>query len=195
MGKVRLEFALSRLKAIEPGIGKNVIVGKNFSIGPGSMVCGNVWIGDNVTIGSGCIIKPGSVIGAKGFGFERDENGVPVRIEHDGGVVIGDDVEIGAINTVVSGTVSPTLVMDHTKTDDHVHIAHNCIVGLSNLFAAGVVISGGVVIGDCNFFGVNCCVKNKVVIGSWNIIGMGAVVINNISDYTTIIGNPGRAHG
>ena len=37
--------------------------------------------------------------------------------------VTEDNVEIGAINTVVSGTIHPTVVEKYVKTDDHVHIA------------------------------------------------------------------------
>ena len=44
---------------------------------------------------------------------------------HYGSVIIGNRVEIGALNTIVAGALINTTIGDDVKTDDHVHIAHN----------------------------------------------------------------------
>ncbi len=88
-------------------------------------------------------MKSGSVIGEMGFGFERDEAGIPLRMAHLESVEIGNRVEIGSLNTVCRGTLNSTVIEDDVKTDDHVHIAHNCRVRRGAMLTAAVVLSGG----------------------------------------------------
>ena len=47
------------------------------------------------------------------------------------------------------------------KFDDHIHIAHNCIIGKNNIFCAGTIVGGSVKIGINNFFGLNSTIKIK----------------------------------
>ena len=88
------------------------------------------------------------MIGQRGFGFEREIDGKPVSFPHFGSVVIGDYVEIGALNTVVAGALSDTIIGDFVKTDDHVHIAHNVSIGDKTFITACSEISGSVSIGQ-----------------------------------------------
>ena len=75
----------------------------------------NVVIGRNVKIGRNCLIKSCSVIGEEGFGIEKDEQGNNLRLPHIGSVVIGDHVEVGALNTVASGIIDPTVIEDFVE--------------------------------------------------------------------------------
>ena len=55
--------------------------------------------------------------GGKGFGFERSSfERRPIRFPHLGGVVIGDNVEVGACNAIVRGTLSDTVIEAFVKT-------------------------------------------------------------------------------
>lgn len=185
-----------------------VVVGENVSIGEGSELEPFVFIDHDVTIANGCKIKSGvrigsnveigentiirenSVIGGQGFGVERDNEGKTFKIPHLGGVIIGKNVEIGALNTVVSGTIEPTIVEDYVKTDDHVHIAHNCKVKRSTLITACVEISGSVIIGEGSTIGPNSSIMNKISIGQNTVIGLGTVVTKSFGDNTVLAGNP-----
>jgi UDP-3-O-[3-hydroxymyristoyl] glucosamine N-acyltransferase len=151
-----------------------------------------VTIYDSVEIGRGCHFKHGTVIGDSGFGFQRDENGVPIRRPHLGRVIIGNDVELGANNTIDRGTIDDTIIQNNVKTDNLVHIAHNCEIGENTMLAAGVTLSGGVIIGKNCFIGTGVIIKQRVKIGDNVLIGIGSVVTKDIPPNEVWAGNPAR---
>lgn len=174
-------------------IGNNVVIGDNVQIGQDSLVKAGAVINNNVVIGDHTVIRENAVIGGAGFGFERDEKGIPIRLPHIGGVIIGNDVEIGALTTVASGTIEPTIIGEYTKIDDHVHIAHNCHIGKCCIITACAEISGSVKIGDNTWLGPNCSIINGINIGNKCLIGIGAVVNKSVEDNMTISGNPAKS--
>lgn len=173
-------------------IGNNVVIKGDVNIGENSEILDNVVIYGNVTIGSFVRIKSGTVIGQKGFNFVNDENGIPLEFPHSGGVVIGNNVEFGALNTVVQGTLGNTVVGDNVKTDDHVHIAHNVIVGDGTKLTAGVEISGSVTIGKNVWVGPNSSIIDHIQIGDNAVIGIGSVLIKSVPENAVVVGNPGK---
>lgn len=180
---------VSSSATIEPlvFIDDNVTVGENTIIKSGSRIYSNTIIGNN------SIIRENSVIGGQGFGVEKDDKGNNYKIHHFGGVIIGDFVEVGALNTVVSGTINPTVISDFTKIDDHVHIAHNCKIGKNCIITAGTILSGSVEIGDNCWLGPNSSVKNSLKITNDTLIGIGSVVTKNITTPNqTYAGNPAK---
>jgi UDP-3-O-[3-hydroxymyristoyl] glucosamine N-acyltransferase LpxD len=177
---------------IDTFVGYNVVIGDNVTIGKGCIIKSGAIINDNVIIGDCSIIRENAVIGGYGFGFERDEGGIPVRIPHVGGAVIGEKVEIGALTTVASGTVEPTVIEDYVKVDDHVHIAHNCHIGKGCIITACAEISGSVIIGDKTWLGPNCSIINGIKIGKNCTIGIGAVVKKSVMDNSVVTGDPAR---
>jgi len=147
-----------------------------------------VIIGKNVKIGPNCSI------GYEGFEFLRDKNEVPQFIEHKGGVIIEDNVEIQA-NVTIARAIDEndnTVIGKDSKLDNLVHIGHKCKIGKGNLLAAGTIFSGSVTTGKNNFFGVNSMVIAGCIIGDYNLIGMGSVVVKNIPDHEIWAGNPAR---
>lgn len=173
-------------------IGHGCTIGRNVEIGDFSEIQHNVIIADDVRVGKGCLIKSNTVIGEKGFGFDFEPDGTPVALPHLKSVIIGDAVEIGALNTVVGGTLKHTVVNSHVKTDDHVHIAHNCIIGARTLITASAEISGSVIIGEDCWLGPNCSIINKIRIGDNCLIGIGAVVLKDVLPNTVVAGNPAK---
>lgn len=205
-----LQFIIKKTSRKRDNICLATSVGNSFRMGEGTIIEQNVVIGDNVQLGKGCVIKTGAainsnvtvgdntivrenaVIGGYGFGFERDENDIPIRLPHIGGVVIGRHVEIGAMTTVCAGTIEPTIIEDYTKIDDHVHIAHNCHVGQKCLITACAEISGSVFIGDNTWLGPNCSIINGITIGKNCFIGIGAVVTKSVPAEVIVTGSPAR---
>jgi acyl-[acyl carrier protein]--UDP-N-acetylglucosamine O-acyltransferase len=171
-------------------IGKNVSLGKNVVIGKECKINDNVVINDNVKIGNFCNIKSNTVIGQKGFGTVKDENNNWQDIYHAGGVVIQDYVQIGALNTIARGTIDDTIIKSYNKFDDHVHIAHNCVLEENNNICAGVVFGGSVKVGKDNFFGLNTTIRNGLTIKNKNFIGQGTNIVKNISSNNLVYGNP-----
>lgn len=204
----RLAFARAlQLLALEPGflaptapafvhptaqVNSTAVLGRGVQIGARTVIGHNVVVADGVTIGADCLIKSNSVIGEAGFGFERDEAGIPVRILHLGSVAIGDRVEIGSLNTVCRATMGRTIVEDDVKTDDHVHIAHNCRVRRGALLTACTELSGGVDVGEFAWIGPNTSVIQKAVIGNRAFVGIGSNVTKSVPDGVTVAGNPAR---
>lgn len=169
-----------------------VTIGKNVTIGSNTYICSGVRIGDNVIIGNDCIIRNNTVVGGYGFGTEIDEDGTSYRIPHLGSVYIGNNVDIGSLNTVVSGTIEPTIIEDNVMTDDHVHIAHNCHIGQSSMLTACVEISGSVYIGKNVYIGPNSSIINKIKIGDNVTIGIGSLINKDISSNQTMAGSPAK---
>lgn len=173
-------------------VSSTAVIGKGVIIGPRTVIGHHVVIADGVRIGQDCIIKSNSVIGEPGFGFERDEAGIPLRILHLGEVVIGNRVEIGSLNTVCRATLGVTLIEDDVKTDDHVHIAHNCRVRRGALITACAELSGGVDVGEFAWIGPNASIIQKAVLGSNSVIGIGSNITKPVSEGVTVAGNPAR---
>lgn len=183
-------------------IEEGAIIGQNVSIGAHCHVGSKVRLGDNttilpncsiygkVTIGCDCYIKPGVVIGGPGFGFENDENGVPVHFPHTGEVIIGNHVYIGANATIDRAAIDATIIEDHVKIDNLVHVAHNCKIHANTLVTAGAIFSGGVEVGKQSWIAPNCSIHQQTRIGENCTVGMGSVVLKNVKDGRTVFGNP-----
>ena len=90
-----------------------------------------------MTIGKRVIIQAGAAIGGDGFGFVTD-GGKHHKIPQVGGVIIEDDVEIGANCTIDRATLGNTLIKKGTKIDNLVQVAHNVTIGEHCLLAGQV---------------------------------------------------------
>lgn len=133
-------------------IGEGTVVGAGVSVGEGSRLAPRVVLLQGVEIGKRCILHPGVVVGGDGFGFARDGESW-VKVPQLGGVVIGDDVEIGANTTIDRGTVDDTIIQEGVKLDNQVQIAHNVHLGAHTVMAAFSGIAGSTTVGKRCMFG------------------------------------------
>ena len=173
-------------------VGHHSFIGKDVSIGPGTSIGHNVSIFNPVTIGSNCQIHSGTVIGSDGFGYFIDHDGIPQKVGHYGGVEIGNDVEIGACSCIDRGTLDNTVIKDHCKIDNLVHIAHNVKLEESVMVIAGSVICGSAVLKKKSYVAPGGIVKNQLEIGENALVGMGAVVTKSVVPNTVVVGNPAQ---
>jgi UDP-3-O-[3-hydroxymyristoyl] glucosamine N-acyltransferase len=127
-------------------IGPGAVIGAEVVIGAGSVIGPNVTIYPKTQIGLDCLVGASTVIGYDGFGFAKSADGW-VKIRQLGGVVIGDDVEIGAGCTIDRGALDDTVIERGVKLDNQVHIAHGCQIGARTAMAGYVALAGGTVIG------------------------------------------------
>lgn len=172
-------------------IGPYCIIGKAV-IGEDCILGSHVRVYDGVIMGKCCNIKHGAVLGGEGFGFERDAEGNKFRFPQIGGLIIGDDVEIGANTCVDRGALSDTIIGDHTKINNLCHIAHNNKIGKNVTITGCVNISGSNVIEDDVWISPNASIRGYLHLGKGCILGMGAVAVKNIPENETWVGNPAR---
>lgn len=161
-------------------IGEYTVIKDNVTIGTGTIINNHVVIESNTIIGNSCYIKSGAIIGEDGFGFERDEDGIPLRFPHIGNVIIGNNVEIGAKTTIARGTLESTVIKDNVKIDDQVFIAHNIIIGENTMIIACSEISGSTKIGKNCWIGPNCTIKDGLTIGDNVFLGIACSVSKDI---------------
>ena len=126
----------------------HVTIGPGVTVGDGCVIHARVSLRERVTVGHRVVIQDGAVIGSDGFGFARRADGTHHKIPQIGGVVIEDDVEIGANTTIDRPAVGETRIGAGTKIDNLVQIGHGVRVGRDGLLAAQVGISGSAIIED-----------------------------------------------
>jgi UDP-3-O-[3-hydroxymyristoyl] glucosamine N-acyltransferase len=127
-------------------IAAGCVVGERCSIGSDSQLLANATLVGDVRIGERTTIHPGAVIGSDGFGHARDESGW-IKIPQVGGVVIGNDVEIGANTAIDCGAIDDTIIEDGVRLDNLVQIGHNVRIGAHTAMIGPSAIAGSAVIG------------------------------------------------
>ena len=172
-------------------IGTGAVVGDCY-IGKGTRIDEKVVIKDGVIIGENCYIEPGAVIGSDGFGYERDKDGKLHKFQSRGGVIIGNNVDIGANTVIDRGTLGDTIIGAGTKIDMMCVIAHNCKIGKDVCIVGCTDISGSVVIEDRAYIAPSVCTTNNIRIGKGAYIGLGAVVNEDVPAGAVWTGYPAQ---
>ena len=150
-------------------------------------------INDNVSIGKNVTIKPLCTIGFEGFSFEKNEKRELEHFPHLGGVVIEDNVSIGAGACIDRGTLSDTIIGEGTQINNLVHIGHNVITGKYSVIGAGALILGGVHIEDRAWIAPGAIIRDNTKVGRDATVGMGAVTTKNVEDEDVVIDVPARS--
>lgn len=162
-------------------IGPNVVIGDGVVVGESTRLEANVTLYPSVSIGKRCIIHSGAVIGADGFGFAHDGQGW-VKISQAGGVILGDDVEVGANTTIDRGALSNTVIANGVKLDNQIQIAHNVEIGEATAIAGCTAIAGSTRIGShCTIAGM-CGVTGHLEIADRTHITAMTLVSKSIKE-------------
>ncbi|MDR2581747.1 MAG: UDP-3-O-(3-hydroxymyristoyl)glucosamine N-acyltransferase [Fibromonadaceae bacterium] len=176
-------------------VGANSIVGAfcsvpmGASIGDNCVLESNVSLYPNVEIGNGTILHSGVVIGSRGFGFYKSNNEQPA-VPHFGGVVIGENCEIGPNSVIAAGFLEATKLGNFCKLDSFVQIAHNCIVGNNATFCSQSGLAGSVTVEDNVTLAGGAQVAGHLTLGQGCIIAAKAGVTKSIKAKTTVAGFP-----
>ncbi len=128
-------------------IGPYCVIEAHAEVGDDTYLAGHVFVGAYCTIGARCHIGVHVSIGSDGFGFYSDKKNVHHKIPQIGRVVIEDDCELGAFNSIDRATLTETRIKKGNKTDNYCHFAHNVIVGENGLMACAFRVAGSTHIG------------------------------------------------
>ena len=157
-----------------------VFIGSGSVIGESCILYPNVTVREKAVIGSRVIIHAGAVIGSDGFGYVFEE-GRHYKIPQVGGVIIEDDVEIGANVAIDRATTGNTRIGKGTKIDNLVQIAHNVTIGENSVIAAQTGVAGSSRIGSFAALGGQVGIADHAKIEDGTMIGAQSGVIGNLS--------------
>src|SRR5438876_489031 len=135
--------------------------------------------------------RPGAFIGADGFGFAFD-GARHRKIPQTGGVVIEDDVEIGANTTIDRATFGDTIVRRGTKIDNLVQIGHNVEVGEHSILVAQVGVSGSSKLGRGVVLAGQVGIADRVSVGDGAMVAAQGGVPSDLEAGGRYLGTPAR---
>jgi UDP-3-O-[3-hydroxymyristoyl] glucosamine N-acyltransferase len=171
----------------------HVVIGDGVRIGDDVEIFPHVTILDRCEIGSRVMIQAGTIIGSDGFGFVPDGE-KHYKIPQIGIVQIDDDVEIGACCTIDRATFGKTWIKQGVKTDNHVHIAHNVVVGENTLIVGQVGIAGSATIGKNVTLAGQAGIAGHITIGDGVTVGPQAGVTRSVPNGVVVSGTPEMPH-
>lgn len=168
----------------------HVTVGHAAEIGEDCVLHAHVSIRERVTLGNRVIVQDGAVVGSDGYGFAREADGRHVKIPQVGGVVVEDDVEIGANTTIDRPAVGETRIGRGSKIDNLVQVAHGVTIGKNVLLAGQVGIAGSSTIDDDVTLAGQVGVAGHLTIGKGTIATAQTGIPNSVEPGSFISGYP-----
>ena len=165
-------------------IGPGCVVGEDCVVGDGSELVARVTLVVRVRLGKRVLVHPGAVLGADGFGIAMD-HGQWLKVPQLGGVVVGDDCEIGANTTIDRGALEDTVLEQDVRLDNQIQVGHNVRIGAHTAMAGCSAVAGSATIG-----------RHCLVGGGAGILGhlevCDRVVVTAMSLVTHSIREPGE---
>ena len=165
-------------------LGPGCVVGDDCEVGEGSELVARVTLVARVRLGKRVLVHPGAVLGADGFGIAMD-HGQWLKVPQLGGVLVGDDCEIGANTTIDRGALEDTVLEQDVRLDNQIQVGHNVRIGAHTAMAGCSAVAGSATIG-----------RHCLVGGGAGILGhlevCDRVVVTAMSLVTHSIREPGE---
>jgi UDP-N-acetylglucosamine acyltransferase len=165
-------------------IGEHVAIEAGTQVGPHAVITGHTRIGRGNRIFQ--FVSLGAAPQDKKYADE------PTRLE------IGDRNTIREFCTFNCGTVQDagvTRLGNDNWIMAYVHLAHDCRIGDSTIFANNSQLAGHVQVGDFAILGGFTAVHQFCHIGAHSITAIGTVVLQDIPPYVTASGNTAQPFG
>lgn len=166
-------------------IGEFCNIPNGVSIGENCVLHSGVYLYPNVEIGKGTVLHSGVVVGSRGFGFH---NGI--EVPHFGGVIIGENCEIGPNSVIAAGFLEATRLGNGCKLDSFVQIAHNCVVGNNVVFCSQSGLAGSVIAEDNVVLAGGAQVAGHLTLGKGCVVAAKAGVTKSVKPGATVAGFP-----
>ena len=199
---ISADVSIGPFVAIGPGasIGARTVLYPHVTIGAGARVgddCiihSQASIRERAVVGNRVILHDGVVVGSEGFGYAKQADGTHLKIPQAAGVVIEDDVEVGANSTIDRPAVGETRIQAGTKIDNLVHVAHGVHIGQRVLLMAQVGISGSATIEDDVILAGQVGVAGHLRIGKGAMATAQSGIPNSVDAGQYVSGSPAIPH-
>ena len=171
-------------------IGPFCIIGKGVNIGAKCKVHSNVVIKGPTSIDEGNTIYQFSSIGEDTPDKKYDGE--------DTKLIIGDNNIFREGVTIHRGTVQDkgvTEIGNNNLLMAYTHVAHDCVIGNSNVFANNAGLAGHVIIGNYVVMGGYSTVHQFCSLGDHSFLGMSSSVTMDIPAFLKVASNPARIIG
>jgi UDP-N-acetylglucosamine acyltransferase len=166
-------------------------IGKGVSIGPYSIIKGNVKIKNNTIIESHVVIESFTEIGENCRIFQfASIGGIPQDLKFKGEesyLIIGNNNiirEFVTINRGTKGGGGVTRIGDGNLIMAYTHIAHDCNIGDNVILANCATLAGHIIIEDYAIIGGLVPIQQFVRIGAHAYIGGLTGIIKDVPPYT-----------
>lgn len=176
-------------------------ISEDVRVGPYAVVEEDVEVGAGCEIGAHAVIKRFTRLGERNRVYEHAIlGGEPQDVKFRGErsrLVIGDDNLIREYATLhrASGEDAETRIGDGNFLMVGVHVAHNCAVGDSNIFANGAALAGHVEVEDHVFLASNVGAHQFTRFGRYAMAGGKSKIVQDVLPFFTTDGNPPRVRG
>jgi UDP-N-acetylglucosamine acyltransferase len=194
-----LNINIHKTAIVHPG----VKISPGVTIGPYSVIDGQVTIGDNVRIGThchvtgqtkigrNCKIYTGAVIGSapQDKKFNADDN---VFLN------IGENNVFREYVTINPGTLEgggKTVIGDGNLLMAYCHVAHDCVIGNDCTLANNATLGGHVILEDNAVVGGLSAIHQFTRVGRLCIIGGCSKVTQDVPPFAMVDGHPVRVQG
>ena len=167
----------------------NTFIGNHVQIGDDCLIHSNVSIYDHTVIGNNVTIHAGTVLGADAFYYKNRTEGFD-KLRSGGRVVIGDNVDLGALCTVDKGVSGETIIGKGTKIDNQVQVGHDTKIGEKCLIASQTGIAGCVIVEDEVTIWGQVGIRSDVTIAKGSEIFAQSGISKNTQPGTKYFGTP-----
>jgi len=103
---------------------------------------------EHCRVGDDVILQNGAIIGADGYGFAKDDQGVWYKIVQSGVAVLDDKVEVQANACIDRASIGETRIGEDAKVDNLVQVGHGSSVGKHTMLCAQVGLAGSTEVGS-----------------------------------------------
>ena len=170
-------------------ISAGCVVGARVQVGEDTVLFPNVTVYADTRIGARCRIHAGAVLGADGFRYAPGPQG-PERVPQLGGLVLADEVEVGANTCIDRGGLGETRIGRGSKLDNLVQVGHNSRLGQAVVVAGQAGLAGSVDVGDGALIGGQAGIADHRSIGAGARVGAQSGVTRHVKAGESVLGTP-----
>ena len=169
-------------------------IGRDVSIGPFTVIEGDVRIGEECRLESHVVVRAGTELGPRNHVHEGTVlGGLPQHSRHDGNcgrLLIGSGNTIREHVTIHRGMQpeGATVVGDNNLIMVGVHFAHDCHIGNNAIFTNSTGLAGHVHVEDRAYVSGQVGVHQHCRIGRLAMVGGQAHVVKDIPPFVTVDG-------